>query len=431
MTTINESILETENFCILPWVHFHELPNKKVLPCCMAESGTPVSSTDKPSILQLMNTDEYKKLRLNMLNNTPSSVCQRCYDVEKLGTWSLRQSNNAVRGKDNLNLVKSTKLDGTIDKFKLKYLDIRWSNICNFKCRSCGPEFSSLHAKEFADKKEGKQYLNVFNMEEIVVGNNKDGTFFEKMTPYLHHVEEVYFAGGEALITPEHYQLLDFWLENEQTDIKLTYTTNFSVFKFKDKNVIDYWKKFKDVEIFASLDAMGDVAEYLRSGTNWAEIEENIKMVKEKVPHVRFHITPTISIWNVHQFPAFYEYMVEKRYIDPTVDGGLRLNMLTHPWYASIQILPYAYRQKLVSEWRRIRSNGNYDRSVRNAFAVCLEALKTKQSTNIGGLEKFFETEFATDAMRSEELFKSIPELKEVYEWMLEAKKVVANNSSK
>jgi hypothetical protein len=68
---------------------------------------------------------------------------------------------------------------------------------------------------------------------------------------------------------------------------------------------------------------------------------------------------------------------------------------------------------------------------VRNAFAVCLEALKTKQSTNIGGLEKFFETEFATDAMRSEELFKSIPELKEVYEWMLEAKKVVANDSSK
>jgi hypothetical protein len=432
MTAINESILETKHFCILPWVHFHALPNKKVLPCCMANSDLPVSNTDSKSILHMMNTEEYKKLRLNMLNDQPSDPCQRCYEVEKLGTWSMRQSNNAVRGKDNLNLVKSTKLDGTIDKFKLKYLDIRWSNICNFKCRSCGPEFSSLHAKEFIDKKEGKAVLKkTFRMEEIVVSNNKDGTFFEKMEPYLHHVEEVYFAGGESLITPEHYQLLDFWIENNLTDIKLTYTTNFSVFKYKDKNVIDYWKKFKNVEIFASLDGMGSVAEYMRSGTVWSEIEENIKMVKAKTPHVQFHITPTISIWNVHQFPEFYEYMVDKQYIDPTIDGGLRLNVLTHPWYANISILPYYYRKKLINKWRRIRSNGNYDRSVRNAFAVCLEAFKSKQTTSIEGLEKFFETEFATDNMRGESLFKSIPELKEVYEWMLEAKKVVANDSLK
>ncbi len=428
MKTIDKTILDTEYFCIMPWVHFHALPNKKVLPCCMADSDKPVSNVDNKSILHMMNTDEYKKLRLNMLNNWPSDICQRCYDVEKLGTWSLRQSNNAVRGESSLNLVKSTKMDGGIDKFKLKYLDIRWSNICNFKCRSCGPEFSSLHAKEYADKKEGN--LTVFKMEDIVVGNNKDGSFFERMTPYLHHVEEVYFAGGESLITPEHYQLLDFWLENEQTDIKLTYTTNFSVFKYKDKNVLDYWKKFSNVEIFASLDGMGSVAEYLRSGTKWTEIENNIKMVKEKAPHVKFHITPTISIWNVHQFPKFYEYLVDKRYINPTYDGGLRLNMLTHPWYASIQILPYAYRKKLIADWRRIRSNGNYDRSVRNAFAVVLEALKTKQSTSIDGLEKFFDTEFATDKMRSESLFESIPELKEVYQWMQAAKEVVNKDNS-
>jgi hypothetical protein len=149
------------------------------------------------------------------------------------------------------------------------------------KCRSCGPEFSSLHAKEYLDKKADKEKLKqYFNMDDIVVTSNKGNKFFKNLKPYLKDVEEVYFAGGESLITPEHYQTLDEWIAQGKTDIDLSYTTNFSVFKFKDKNVIDYWKQFKSVQIFASLDGMGKVGEYLRSGTDWKEIEDNIKMIK-------------------------------------------------------------------------------------------------------------------------------------------------------
>lgn len=420
MKKITEKILDTKNFCILPWVHFHSLPNKKVLPCCMANSDMPVATTDEESIIKIMNSEKYKQLRMNMLNDVPSPECNRCYDLEKYNSWSLRLSNNRVRGKNNLSLVKSTLEDGTIKKFKLKYLDIRWSNICNFKCRSCGPEFSSLHAKEFIDKKSNKENLkSVFSMDRIVVNANEDGEYFKKLKPYLNDVEEVYFAGGESLITPEHYELLDFWLENNKTDMLLTYTTNFSVFKYKDKNVIDYWKKFKNVEIYASLDGMGKVAEYLRSGTNWDEIEKNIQLIKKEVPHVKFYLTPTISIWNVHQFPDFYLYMVKKGYVDPTPNEGLRLNILTHPWYAHIQILPIEYRLKIAKKWQKIRSNENFNRAVRNSFATCHDILIQKiDTTRTDGLKEFFEKEFETDKIRGEDLFKSIPELKEVYEWL-------------
>jgi len=414
-----DKIPESPVFCILPWLHFHALPNKKVLPCCMANSDKPVSSTDKGSIIEMMNTKEYKQLRKNMLSGTFSDVCNRCYDVERVGQWSLRQSANAVRGNKNLDLVNSTKEDGSIDEFKLQYVDIRWSNICNFKCRSCGPEFSSLHAKEFIDNKGGVEKLQqYFKMDNMVVSCNEDGSFFDKVVPYLKDTDEVYFAGGESLITSEHYKMLDEWIRLGNDDIRLTYTTNFSVFKHKGKDVIEYWKKFKNIAIFASLDGMGKNLEYLRHGADWTEIENNIKMLKEQVPHVKFNLTPTISVWNAWHFPDFFEYMVKNNYIDPTSEDCLRLNMLTNPWWANVAILPSFYKDRLFLKWNKIKTNSNYSVSVRNAAAMVQEALKGE--TRVEGLKEFFDIQKETDELRKEDWINSIPELEDVYEWVEE-----------
>ncbi len=54
-------------------------------------------------------------------------------------------------------------------------------------------------------------------------------TLMAKLKPYLDDVTEVYFAGGEIVITQEHYECLDYWIENDLCDqVELTYTTNFS-----------------------------------------------------------------------------------------------------------------------------------------------------------------------------------------------------------
>lgn len=410
---------DSKVFCVLPWLHFHALPNKKVLPCCMANSDMPVSSTDSASVIEMMNTDEYKQLRRNMLDGVKSDCCNRCYDVEHVGQWSLRQSANAVRYEKNKELIDSTNEDGSIDEFKLQYVDIRWSNICNFKCRSCGPEFSSLHAKEFIENKGGIEKLQqYFRMDNMVVSCNADGSFFDKVKPYLKDVDEVYFAGGESLITGEHYKMLDEWIKLGNTDIRLTYTTNFSVFKHKGKNVINYWKNFKNIQIFASLDGMGKNLEYLRSGADWAEIEDNIKMLKQEVPHVKFNLTPTISVWNAWHFPDFFDYMVKHSYIDPTDDDCLRLNMLTNPWWANVGVLPSFYKDRLFLKWNKIKMNPNYCVSVQNSAAMVQEALKADPRAD--GLREFFDIQAETDKLRNEEWIDAIPELEDVYEWMEE-----------
>ena len=415
-----DKIPDSSVFCILPWLHFHALPNKKVLPCCMANSDIPVSNTDEESVIKIMNTEDYKQLRKNMLTGAPSNCCTRCYEVEKVGQWSLRQSANTVRGDKNINLVNATNEDGSIDNFKLQYVDIRWSNICNFKCRSCGPEFSSLHAKEFIEHKGGlAQLKQYFRMDNMVVSCNETNEFFTKLKPYLKDTDEVYFAGGESLITNEHYKMLDEWIVLGNTDIRLTYTTNFSVFKFKGNNVINYWKKFKNVQVFASLDGMGKNLEYLRSGAEWTEIENNIKMLKEYVPHVKFNLTPTISIWNVWHFPDFFEYMINNNYLDPTDEDCMRLNMLTNPWWANVGILPNFYKDAVYLKWNKIKLNPNYSTAVHNAAKVVQEALKLGEP-RVEGLHEFFKTQAETDKLRNENLLEVIPELEDVLEWMEE-----------
>lgn len=409
-----EDIFYKKHFCILPWIHFHAWPDGKVFPCCMADSNKPVSTTESESIIKMMNSEDFKNLRLKMLNDEPSEICQRCYDVELFGTWSLRQSQNTVRGVANLPLVNNTKEDGSIEDFKLKYMDIRFSNICNMKCRSCGPSCSSQWAQEYKDRHGEIMLRDRFGLQKTVVTNNEDDKFWDKLVPYLDDVEEVYFAGGEALITPEHYKILDYWLERGKTNVKVTYTTNFSVFKYKDKNVLDYWRKFPKVEIYASLDASGPLAEYMRKGTVWSDIEENALMIKREVPHVRFEITPTISTWNVHQFPKFHRDWIDKGLLSK--DQEMRLNILTFPWHASVLILPKDYKEELLDMYRRVMNDESYSINIRNCYRTVLNTLKSGEE-NKGGLKEFFDFNSKLDEHRKENILDVIPELRRIHTW--------------
>lgn len=412
-------ISETKHFCILPWIHFHAWPDKRIMPCCIADSNMPVSSTDKDTVLDMMNTPEYNDIRLKMLNDEYVDVCKRCYDLEDMGIWSMRQSNNARRYEQSLDLVRGTNSDGSIKKFKLKYLDIRFSNICNMKCRTCGPACSSRWAEEFVKMqgKSGKQDLkNFFKMDSTVVNANDDGTLLDKLKPHLLDVEEVYFAGGESLITNEHYDVLDYWIENNHTNVELTYTTNLLTLRYKNKHAIEYWEKFPNVQIWASVDGKESVLELLRHGSEWKQIHKNLADIKKYLPHVKLGITPTISIYNVFSFPEFHRELIEEGLIDET---GLRLNILTYPQEMNIGILPREIAMKLEDKWW---SHYHWLKSkypiqyVEQLTTVCSTLEKTE--ANIDLLKEFFTRNKKYDILRNEFWYESIPELTELYLWL-------------
>ena len=298
-------------------------------------------------------------------------------------------------------------------------MDIRFSNMFNMKCRSCVPSCSSLWSQEFMEQK-GEEVFNEYfpaNNGKIVINNNDDQRFLTKLKPYLSDVTEVYFAGGEIIITPEHYECLDYWVDNGLTDqVELTYTTNFSTLSYK-KNVdlIGYWKKFPQLKIWASLDAHGKVAECIRSGTDWEKIVRNIREVKEQVPHAQFQITPTISIWNIFDFPDFWDYMVDNDFID-VKHSAPRFNLATNPWYANVMILPSHVKRRLAELYRVYQERHKDNVDIYNGFKMIIYNL-TVGDENKGGILEFKEFNDMLDEFRDEKFEDLVPEIKEVYEW--------------
>ena len=415
MKNVEKLISESKNFCILPWIHFHSWPDGRVMPCCVSDSNKPFSKIEKDvSIIEMMNSEDFKQMRLNMLNDKPVEVCQRCYDLETVGVFTLRQGQNG-RAMESVDLVEATNDDGSIDKFEMKYMDIRFSNLCNMKCRSCGPSCSSQWAQEFLETRGEEITKKYFGISKMVVNSNEDQIFLSKLKSYLKDVKEVYFAGGEIIITSEHYECLDYWIKNGLTDqVELNYTTNFSVLRYKDKDLIEYWKKFPRLQIWASLDAKGDVAEIMRKGTDWEKIVKNIRELKQNVPHAVFQITPTISIWNVFSYPEFFDYLIDNDLIDK--NSAPRLNICTSPWYANIMILPDSIRKQLEEKYRDYIFKYCYNQALVANFKVIENSLK-HGGENKGGILEFKKFNDELDEIRGEKLIDIVPELNEVYEW--------------
>ena len=92
------------------------------------------------------------------------------------------------------------------------------------------------------------------------------------------NLEEIYLTGGEPMLNPDHWKLLDRLIVNGHSqDIRLRYNTNLSTSVYQGRPVTDLWKKFKHISIYASLEAIGAPAEYIRSGLSWTKAESTIE----------------------------------------------------------------------------------------------------------------------------------------------------------
>ncbi|HHG83552.1 MAG TPA: hypothetical protein ENJ82_02285, partial [Bacteroidetes bacterium] len=125
--------------CMMPWVHLHVTQTGHVTPCCQApwQAERAFGSVNESAVAEIWNGNAIKKFRKNMLAGKPDPRCQACYDKEKDGFRSLRHVTNQDYG-HHVDLLQATAPSGHLPEAKPIYLDIRFSNICNFKCRICG-----------------------------------------------------------------------------------------------------------------------------------------------------------------------------------------------------------------------------------------------------------------------------------------------------
>jgi radical SAM protein with 4Fe4S-binding SPASM domain len=397
---------DSQTFCIYPWIHLHAYPTGEAYPCCHAEMGVgQIGNCRNNTLEEIWNSPAQKQLRVDMLNETPNPACARCYEQEESGFFSGRRSANKHHG-HHIGRVLMTEPDGQLNHFGMTYWDIRFSNLCNLSCRSCGHIFSSSWYQDQAQLAGPPWQLN--NTALNIAGRDKDDMWAQLM-PHLDYVEQIYFAGGEPLMMEEHYNILDELERRGRFDVRLIYNTNFTHTKLKDREVFDYWRKFKSVAVGASLDAMGPRAEYIRKGTNWDRVRANRDQMMDVCPNVDFYISPTLSILNAHHLPDFHRIWTEQGLIRAQ---DLNVNILQDPAYLRVDIATPAYKEELIEKYQRhltwLRPQDPLNRAT-VGFESAINFLTAIDNTNL--ISKFWAKTNELDSIRNESLLNVIPEL--------------------
>ena len=395
-------IHHSDTLCVLPWMHLYVNPQGVVGTCCEFNENYPLGKVSDTPLQQIANSAAMKTVRSQMLSGQRPSICSACWAKEDAQLPSLRQGSNQ-RFSQHLSLVEKTEDDGTVEDFRLRHLDFRASNVCNLKCRMCSGKFSSRIAKEENDLYNNSTFIDLkLTSEEIY-------STLDYIEENIDYLESVYFAGGEPLTMEEHYKILDLLLKHNKSDIRINYNTNLTQLSYKKYNIVDYWKKFSNVTVGASIDLIGTQAGYVRSGTDYNELEENYETIKD---HVNFTITSIVHLYNVFNLPKLQQHWVVNKKLNPK---NLSFRALIYPENMTLQVLPQPYK-KLARD--SINQHIVWLESISGATPLAeiwrdvLQYMNAKDQSHL--LKEFFRLNDDKDGIRNERFEDVFPEYKEL-----------------
>jgi len=322
--------------------------------CCRSQ---PVGWIQEQSLEDVWNSDKMKEVRRQVLSGERPDVCIPCFDLEDQGVESLRQRH--IRGvipEARINLYPNALDNLEVDysmPFEFPTMEIKINNLCNLKCRMCNP----LDSTSWTDWKEVEQFYekeNNYLVPTVKKLTSRPGQYigpfddtahwwrdFEKLLPHFRRVE---FAGGEPLMDPNHYKILDM-LKPYADNIEIKYATNGTKLGIsKGRTVFDYWPYFKSVAVNVSIDGIHDVYEYIRGNGEFALVEENVKKIKEIPTVSRVVGAFTVQSNNILQIDRVIEYFLEEMGI---IFYSHRVN---YPRALSAQVLPNELKQQVIEK---------------------------------------------------------------------------------
>ena len=388
-----------ESICLMPWVHLYVDTNGNAKACC--NTSITYGNVNNESIESIWNGESIKKFRKNLLEGHKDKRCASCFKREAVNKSSIR-TETLDSYKTYLKWLPKTSSDGTCKESKPVYLDIRYSNVCNLKCRTC------WHGASSSWFNDAKLLKTNFGDKALIKATPENEQLIEDLFTFDTELAEVYFAGGEPLRMEEHYSFLDSLLAKNQTDLHLRYNTNLSALTLKGKRALDYWKKFKKITLAVSIDAIGEKAAYIRSGLNWGKFLENIKLIKEQCPHIKIQIAPTVSNLSILSLCDLHQFFVENNLIKM---NDIYLNILDRPNYYNCKNLPKSVKEKskenLIAHIDWLNEN-NASQVVIKEFEAVFEYMMTP--ANASDLKAFVKETEKLDTIRNEDFNSIFPE---------------------
>lgn len=308
--------------CVLPFHHMAIRPNGSIRPCCYFREET------VPDDLTTAHPDPFNHpfmvdIRNRMLNDEYIEGCSKCYADEEASGKSMRLDMNSPY--TDFGLPK----DNRGQEPKLTNLDLALSNVCNNKCRMCGPELSTQWYSDAKKMLYGFEQRGVLAKNSIIDDYDLSDLRFIKM------------LGGEPLMEQDKFiKLLKKCKLDELVILLVTNTT-----QRPNAELTELFKQCKKITITFSIDSYGAMNDFLRKGSNWQQVEENVTWYKETFAGYPIDLS-------VHSVASFYNINLIEDLIQWCLKNKLYHNyvVVDGPNWIMPRHIPDSIKQTLVLE---------------------------------------------------------------------------------
>jgi hypothetical protein len=397
----------------------------------------------------LHNTRYKKQRRREMLNGERPSECDYCWNVEDN---SERFSDRIFKSAESWSYPFKDEIINSDwrQDYNPKYVEVAFSNACNFKCSYCGPAYSTKWGEEIKAH-GGYPTLDNFNSNDWLMKENKVPILQSEYNPYVEAFwkwwPELYrdlhtfrITGGEPLLSKDTWGVLDYIIneENSNRDLKLAINSNLGapdnlIDKFIEKiKRIEDENRVKEFVIFTSVDTWGEQAEYIRNGLEFNRFWDNVNKILEKCPRVILTFMATYNALSVFKYDKLISevhklksmYGNDDRYWNSAT--FLDTSYLRYPQHQTIKILPHQYSENILNQAKLVSyySTPSFDtrdigysdveiQKVRRLYDWMLSPQNPDdQMKHRYSFYKFFNEH---DKRRGTDFCKTFPELEEFY----------------
>ena len=327
--------------------------------CCRSH---PIGFIQDAPLEYHWNGETMQRIRRQVLRGERPKECEPCFALEDQGVESLRMRHIAGKipeARINLYPDALSKMahDFTMP-FEIPTMELKLNNLCNLKCRMCHP-MDSTSWNDWDQVEEFYERDNNIMFHIVNEHNLKNKPFLDKfqdnpewwasLEKNLPHFRRVEFAGGEPLMDPQHYRILDM-LQPYAHQVEIKYATNLSMLGKGERTVWNYWPKFKSVAVNVSIDGMGDTYEYIRGNAKWDTLIDNIKQIQKMSNISRIVGAVTVQVSNALQLADMIEYFLD--------DLGIvfHTHRVAYPKELSVQVLPIDIKTKITEQLRNVSS---------------------------------------------------------------------------
>ena len=169
--------------------------------------------------------------------------------------------------------------------------------------------------------------------------NNK---FLNEMKQQATFIKELYFAGGEPLLIPEHYKILEFMVETDNAkNCVLRYNSNGLELP---ERLFELWSHFKQVKFNFSIDALEERNDYIRYPSKWANVVSNLERLDDTPDNIVVNIACAVQLMNVLTIPDLVNWKTSMNFkkinLPPYGAGLIGTHLVYLPSYLNVRVLP-------------------------------------------------------------------------------------------